>query len=117
MPTSIAELIDGLEIASLSDMGECQAFICRQSCKVYTRMDPLDVGDEMNEDLPDDIDDGEKYVQLPDKRELNLGKPLVLDFVREVLPEDFDDVRDMFRRRNHCKQGGSVAHPWSVSVA
>jgi hypothetical protein len=63
MPTSIAELIDGLEIASLSS--ECP----------------------------------EKYVQLPDKRELDLGKPLVLDFVREVLPEDFDDVRDMFRRR------------------
>jgi uncharacterized protein UPF0158 len=62
-------------------------------------MDSLDVGDEMNEELPDDIDDEEKYVQLPDKRELDLGKPLVLDFVREVLPEDFDDVRDMFRRR------------------
>jgi uncharacterized protein UPF0158 len=99
MPTSIAELIDGLEIASLSNVGENQAFVCRQSGKVFTRMDPLDVGDEVNEELPDDIDDPEKYVQLPDKRELDLGKPLVLDFVREVLPEDFDDVRDMFRRR------------------
>ncbi|MBR0778539.1 hypothetical protein JQ625_27215 [Bradyrhizobium diazoefficiens] len=39
------------------------------------------------------------YVALPDKRKLGLGKPLVLDFAREVLPDDFDDVRDAFSRR------------------
>lgn len=33
---------------------------------------------EFNDELPDDIDDEEKYVALPDKRELGLGKPLVL---------------------------------------
>jgi hypothetical protein len=98
MPTSIAEIIDALEIASLSNVGECEAFVCRQSGKIFTRMDPLDVG-EVDEELPDDIDDEKKYVQVPDKRAFDLGKPLVLDFAREFLPQDFDDVRDMFRRR------------------
>lgn len=36
---------------------------------------------------------------MPNKRELDLGKPLVLDFARKVLPEDLDEVHEMFRRR------------------
>ena len=45
------------------------------------------------------ISDEDKYIQLPSKRELDLGVPLVMDFVRQVLPRDFDDVSDMFDRR------------------
>ena len=40
-----------------------------------------------------------KYVAIPDKRELGLGKPLVLDFVREFLPSDFDEVRYIFGKK------------------
>lgn len=36
---------------------------------------------------------------LPDKRDLDLGKPLVLAFVREFLPDDFDNVRYFFNKR------------------
>ena len=35
---------------------------------------------------------------LTDKRELD-GKPLVLDFAREFLPSDYDEVRHIFSRR------------------
>jgi hypothetical protein len=38
-------------------------------------------------------------VALPEKRELGLGKPLVLAFAGEYLPDDFDDVREAFSRR------------------
>jgi hypothetical protein len=55
--------------------------------------------DEPEDELPDDIEDGEKYVAIPDKRELDLGKPLALDFAPQVLPGDFDEVRRMFSRR------------------
>jgi hypothetical protein len=51
-----------------------------------------------DEELPDDIDD-EKYIAIPDKKELDLGKPLVLDFAREFLPDDYDEVRHIFSRR------------------
>ena len=50
-----------------------------------------------DEELPGDIDD-EKYISIPRKRELDLGKPLVLDFAREFLPEDYDEVRHIFSR-------------------
>ena len=47
----------------------------------------------------DDIGDCEKYLQIPDKRVLDLGKPLALDFARKSLPGDFDEVRQLFSRR------------------
>jgi hypothetical protein len=49
--------------------------------------------------LPDDIEDAEKYIQIPGKRELDLGKSLVLDFARQFLPDDFDDIWQMFGRK------------------
>ena len=55
--------------------------------------------DELNDELLDDIDDDEKYVAIADKRELGLGKPLVLAFAREFLPNDFDEVRYIFSKR------------------
>ena len=41
----------------------------------------------MGEPLPEDIDDGERYVPLPHKNDLGLGKPLILRFTNEFLPE------------------------------
>ena len=51
------------------------------------------------EALPDDIDDPAKYVQVPTKQELGLGKPLALEFAEQVVPERFDQVREIFRRK------------------
>jgi hypothetical protein len=55
--------------------------------------------------LPDDIGDSEKFLQIPDKRELDLGKPLALDFARQFLPGDFDDVLQFFRGRGAYARG------------
>ena len=75
-------------------MGENQAHLDRRSGKIYWH---TEFG-ENDEELPDDIDD-EKYISIPDKRELDLGKPLVLDFAREFLPDDYDEVCQIFSRR------------------
>lgn len=81
-----------------SGPGEHQAFLCRQTGKIYWRSELSDL-DELNDELLDDIEDDENYVAIPDKRELGLGKPLVLDFAREFLPNDFDEVRYIFSKR------------------
>jgi hypothetical protein len=41
----------------------------------------------------------EKYLRVPDKRELNLGKSLALQFVAEFLPRDLDRAERIFGRR------------------
>lgn len=106
MPISLKELVDAFELFSMGNQfGEHQAFVCRETGKIYYRLGDEDdeLDDELrrdpNDELPDDIDDEEKYVPLPDKRELDLGKPLALDFAREFLPDDFDRVRDIFSKR------------------
>ena|SRR5271167_1135367 len=94
MPISFAELQDAFEFASAGAPGENEAYLDRQSGKIYWHSQYGDLAEE----LPDDIDD-EKYVAIPDKRELDLGRPLVLDFVRQFLPEDYDEVRRIFSRK------------------
>ena len=100
MPISFKELMETYELASMgsSEYGEQYAYLCRESGKIYWHSEFSDL-EELNDELPEDIDDEEKYIQLPSKRELDLGVPLVMDFVRQVLPRDFDDVSDMFDRR------------------
>jgi hypothetical protein len=105
MLISFQEILDALESVGTDILGEHQAVLCRRTGKIYWRsdfseLDELDeLNNELNDELPDDIEDDEKYVALPDKRELGLGKPLVLDFAREFLPDDFDEVRYMFSKR------------------
>jgi hypothetical protein len=94
MPVSFSDLHCAFEFVSSGGMGENEAYLDRQSGKIYWHSE---FGDN-DEELPDDIDD-EKYAAIPDKRELDLGKPLVLDFAREFLPEDYDEVRRIFSRR------------------
>jgi hypothetical protein len=94
MAVSFSDLQLAFEFVSSGGMGENEAYIDRQSGKIYWHSE---VGDN-DEELPDDIDDG-KYVSIPDKRELDLGKPLALDFAREFLADDYDEVRQIFSRR------------------
>lgn len=95
MPVSWKELILAFEFVSSGDAGEQQAFLCKESGALYWRSD---LSDELDE-LPNDIDDSEKYAQIPDKRELDLGTPLALDFARQFLSSDFEDVRRIFSRK------------------
>ncbi|HJZ20633.1 MAG TPA: UPF0158 family protein [Bradyrhizobium sp.] len=103
MPASLKEIRDAFELVSMSGgLGRHEAFLCRQTGKIYWNSELFDLDepdDELYDKLPDDIEDDEKYIAIPDKRELDLGKPLVLDFAREFLPKDFDDVRYMFSKK------------------
>jgi hypothetical protein len=95
MPVSLKDIQEAFEFVSAAGGGEHQAFLCKQSGKLYCHSelcDDLDI-------LPDDIDDTEKFIPIADKKELDLGKPLALDFAREFLPDDFDDVWQFFNGR------------------
>src|ERR1700730_12927283 len=98
MPVSFQEILDALELVGTSVVGEHQAILDRRTGKIYWRSEFSDL-DELNDEMPDDVEDDEKYVAIPDKRELGLGKPLALDFAREFLPNDFDEVRYIFSKR------------------
>jgi hypothetical protein len=94
MPVSFDEILSAFDLVS-ANPDEHQAVLAIESGKIYWRSELSDLDDE----LPEDIDDEEKYLAIPDQRELDLGKPLVFDFARQVLPRDFDEVQQMFSRR------------------
>ena len=94
MAVSFSDLQLAFEFVSSGCMGENEAYLDRRSGKIYWHSQ----FGENDEELPDDID-GEKYISIPDKRELDLGKPLVLDFARDFLSDDYDEVRQIFSRR------------------
>jgi hypothetical protein len=102
MPVDFQELLNSFEFVS-GGGGLHDAFICRRTGKIYWRSETSDL-DGLEEELPDDVEDDEKYIAIPDKRDLDLGKPMVLDFAREFLSDDFDEVRYMFSKRGAYKK-------------
>jgi hypothetical protein len=96
MPANFAKIREGFDFSEGGN-GTAEAFVCRQTGKVYIRFD-FDLTDQVDEELPEDLDDDKKYLPIPGKRELGLSKPLALDFARECLPDDFEEVRDIFSR-------------------
>jgi hypothetical protein len=102
MPVSAQEILLALDFVESGGAADGhQAILCRRTGKIYWRSEfsDLDELNELNDELPEDVEDDEKYIAIPEKRELGLGKPLALDFAREFLPDDFDEVRYMFSRR------------------
>jgi hypothetical protein len=95
MPVNWEDLQLAVEFVGSNGFSEHYAFLCKESGKIYWQSEGSDDLDE----LPDDIDDNEKYIQIPGKRELNLGTRLVFDFVRQFLPGDFDEVQRIFSRK------------------
>jgi hypothetical protein len=96
MPAGFQDILFAFEF--VSGDGSNEALLCRRTGRIYWRS-PLSGLDEIKDELADDVEDDDNYLPLPGKRELGLGKPLALDFAREFLPNDFDEVRDMFSRR------------------
>jgi hypothetical protein len=103
MPVSLKDIREAFEFACAASGGEHQAFLCKQSGKLYCHSELCDDSDI----VPDDIGDSEKFLQIPDKRDLDLGKPLALDFARQFLPGDFDST--IFQQKGRLRQiQGSV---------
>jgi hypothetical protein len=97
MPVSVDwnELLLTFEFVSSGQPHEHEAVLCRKTGEFLWHTDL----DEDIERWPDDADDEEKYLSIPHKRELDLGQPLVFEFVRQILPDDFNEIRRIFDRR------------------
>lgn len=93
---NVRELRDAVEFVSVGEASGHSAWVSLDTGKIYWRS--ADAGLE-DEDLPEDIDDSSRYLDVPSQRELDLGRVLVLAFAAEELPGDYDTVTEFFRRR------------------
>ena len=102
MPTvSLDQLQNAMEWAS-GDFLENEAYICRQTGKIFLTADDPGMIDE--EEIPEDIHNSDRYLSVPDKRDLDLGSQLAFDFTARYLAQHYDEVRDMFRHRGAYRQ-------------
>jgi Uncharacterised protein family (UPF0158) len=94
MAVDFKELLEAFEFVSSAPDGEVKTYLHKITGKVYWQSDLIDD----LEPLPDDID-SDYYLVLPDKRDLELGRQLVFDFIDEHLPDESDEIRAVFRRK------------------
>jgi ribosomal protein S18 acetylase RimI-like enzyme len=89
------ELIDAFYFSSVSGSHESGAFIDLHTGTIYCVYEDI----ELEEEIPDDLETSDRYLPLPHKNDLDLGRKLALSFIEQYLPEEFDRVTGYFRKR------------------
>ncbi len=98
MEIKFSDIEDAFIFASSGQPYECEAYISQETGRTYYQSDYVDY-----DELPEDIDDP-KYIVIPHKTELDLGKRLVLKFAYKYLGNNADDVEILFRRKGAYAQ-------------
>ncbi len=90
------ELRNAFDFVSAGDPFDHSAWICLETGKIYWRSSATELDDE---DLPEDVDNSDRYLAVPSQHDLDLGHRLALTFAAHELPDDYDMVTGFFRRR------------------
>ena len=94
MAISFDDIENAFFFVSMDQMFMHNAYLCKETGQIFYTSE---MGD--SDELPEDIDDPEKYITIPHKNELDLGKALVMEFISEYLPEELDRVYAIFRHK------------------
>lgn len=78
---------------SMAPPEEHYAYINKETGETYYVSESGD-----SDELPDDWEENEKFIAIPHKNDLNLGRDLVFDFISSNLPDEFEQVRRIFSR-------------------
>lgn len=94
MAISFTDIEDAFFFVSMDQQYMHNAYLCKETGEMFYTSE---IGDL--DELPEDIDDPEKYIAIPHKNELDLGKTLVIEFTSTYLPEELKKVYSIFRHR------------------
>lgn len=89
-----SDIRDGFEFVNAVPPVDHEAFLCRETGVVSMHSE----SSAEESPVPDDIDEPGKYVSIPHKNDLGLGKPLALEFTAALMPEAAGQVRAIFSR-------------------
>ena len=95
MPIKFSDIEAAFFFVSMGEMYMNSAILCIKTGQIFYISDFGD-SDELPEDIDDDTD---KYIEIPHKNELDLGKPLVLEFLIMYLPDSVEKVNSFFRKK------------------
>jgi hypothetical protein len=88
-----SDIEDAFFFVSSESYGLHTAILNKETGKSYYRSEMSD-WDEIDDDL-----DWENCIEIPHKNDLDLGHSLVFEFVENHLADDYERVRQMFRKR------------------
>lgn len=94
MAISFGDIENAFLFVSMDQKYMNNAYLCKESGQIFYTSE---LGD--SDELPEDIDDTEKYITIPHKNDLDLGKVLVFEFTSEYISEEMDRIYDFFRNR------------------
>ena len=89
------DLSMAFEFVGAGAPGENNAYISLDTGEIYwtSEMNPMD------EEVPDDLETSDRYLSVPHKTDLDLGKRLALRFAARELPACYDQVAGFFHRK------------------
>lgn len=85
----LSDIESAVEFVSIA-YGDGEAYLDTQTGAIYY------VGGDTEESIPDDLFENNRYLSIPDKYNLGLGKKLTIRFVAEFLPDHLDETYDIF---------------------
>lgn len=94
MAVSFSDIEDAFLYVNAGPMYQNSAILDRDSGEIFYTSE---LGD--SDELPEDMDDPNKYIEIPHKNELELGKALVFEFISEHLPGEMERVHAIFRKK------------------
>ena len=89
------EISSAFEFVSSGAPLEQSAYISLDTGQIYWASELA----SLDEELPEDLDTSDRYLVVPHRTELDLGKDLALRFAAQELPESHDQIASIFRRK------------------
>ncbi len=89
------ELRNALEFVSAGTFGDESAYICVNTGNIYWISSEID----LEQNIPEDIETSDRYIAVPHKNDFHLGQSLVMSFIDQELPEDYNTIASYFRKK------------------
>ena len=92
--TGFGDFLEAFEFVSAGRQFEHSAYVSRVTGETFLRSEAADI-----DELPEGGEEDPDLVEIPHKRDLDLGRSLVFDFAEAHGVEVARAVRDIFRRK------------------
>jgi hypothetical protein len=90
----LSDIQEAFHFVSGAPPGMHTAIICKDTGEIRYRSEEADL-DEIGEEGID----WDAWIEIPHRNDLDLGQELVFEFVESALPDDYERVRQIFRKR------------------
>ena len=94
MGVKFSDIEDAYFFVSMSPLYTNQAILCKGTGKIYFASEHGDF-----DEIPEEIFEDDDCLEIPNKNELDLGQYLVFEFVEKYLPDKFNHVKYIFRKK------------------